>query len=65
MTTKEALADLSKDGIELTIWELRGSFDRGLQRPRLNSSLQFDWTPEDLKRVRQAVAERQTVGAAT
>jgi hypothetical protein len=49
MTTREALAALSEQGISLTYWQLRGLIDRNeVPRPRLNSSLAWDWTKADL-----------------
>ena len=62
MTTREALTELAtKHSITLTVWKLRAIFDRGeVPKPRLDSSLSWDWTPDDIERVREAVTTRGT-----
>jgi hypothetical protein len=60
MTTREALAELQKSGHTLTVWHVRGLIDRGeIPRPRLNSSLQWDWTASDLDALKLVARERQ------
>jgi hypothetical protein len=60
MTTREALTVLSQQGVGLTYWRLRGLIDRNeVPRPRLNSSLAWDWTLDDLQTVAKVVREKQ------
>jgi hypothetical protein len=59
MTTREALAALAEQGTYLTYWKLRGLIDRNeIPRPRLNSSLAWDWTRSDLAIVTKVVREK-------
>jgi hypothetical protein len=59
MTTREALSALSQQGVSLTYWRLRGLIDRNeIPRPRLNSSLSWDWTRDDLAIVAKVVREK-------
>lgn len=59
MTTREALASLAQQGIELTYWRLRGLIDRNeIPRPRLNSSLAWDWTPAEIEVVARVIRRK-------
>ena len=59
MTTREALIEASHRGVTLTYWELRGMIERGeVARPRLNSALQWDWTPGEVDRLCEAASSR-------
>lgn len=52
MTTKEALQELENRGVELTYWKLRGMVTRKeIPAPRMNSTLKWDWTEQDLQNV--------------
>lgn len=64
MTTQEALENLRSEGIKITVWELRGKIARReIARPRLNSSLQFDWTLDDLRRAKEILGQQTEVSA--
>jgi hypothetical protein len=59
MTTREFLSALSEQGVTLSYWRLRGLICRNeIPRPRLNSSLAWDWTPADVAVVGQVVREK-------
>ena len=59
MTTREFLKALAEQGDPLTYWRLRGLIDRNqIPRPRLNSSLAWDWTLNDLQVVARVIRER-------
>jgi len=60
MTTREALSVLSSQGVNITYWRLRGLIERSeIPRPRLNSSLAWDWTLNDLQAVANVVRQGQ------
>jgi hypothetical protein len=62
MTTAEALLELAGRGVSLTVWELRGLINREeISRPRMNSSLAWDWTESDIKSVEDAVSNPEEV----
>jgi len=59
MTTREALAALAALGVEISYWRLRGLIDRGeVRRPRLNSSLAWDWSEADISAAAQLIREK-------
>lgn len=59
MTTREFLEALSEQGVTLTYWRLRGLIDRNeIPRPRLNSSLAWDWKRDDVALVAKVVTEK-------
>jgi len=59
MTTREFLSALSEQGVSLTYWRLRGLVDRNeIPRPRMNSSLVWDWNRDDVSIVARIVREK-------
>jgi len=65
MTTRELLASLPDHGVSLTYWRLRGLIDRNeIPRPRMNSSLQWDWQRCDVAIVAKVVREKSEAEAA-
>jgi len=64
MTTREAISALSSQGVIITYWRLRGMIERNeIPRPRLNSSLAWDWTASDLRTVANAIREKSEAEA--
>lgn len=64
MTTREALQALAERGVEITYWRLRGAIDRGeIPRPRLSTSLRWDWTEADVDRA-AALLQRKSEAVA-
>jgi hypothetical protein len=58
MTTQEALQELTDRGVHLTVWRLRGMISRSeIPKPRMDSSLRWDWTESDIQKVEEAVSQ--------
>lgn len=61
MTTTEAIDQIKHRGHELTEDTLRGLIRRGIvAKPRLDSSLRYDWTPADIDEVCERLNQRET-----